>query len=108
MPIVQTMPIMPIMPIKDKAVSSCLPCAQQVPERNQAPQGAFYAFPNITQTGMSSIELADKILNETGVACLPGPAFGEFGEGFLRFSYATSIETINEAIETMQPFFESL
>ena len=72
------------------------------------PQGAFYAFPNISQTGMSSIDLADKILNETGVACLPGPAFGEYGEGFLRFSYATSIETINSAIEAMRPFFESL
>ncbi len=72
------------------------------------PQGAFYAFPNITQTGISSIELADRILNETGVACLPGPAFGKYGEGFLRFSYATSIETINSAIEAMRPFFESL
>lgn len=72
------------------------------------PQGAFYAFPNIKETGMSSIELADKLLNETGVACLPGPAFGDKGEGFLRFSYAISLEIINEAIERMRPFFEKL
>ncbi|MHA1720838.1 MAG: pyridoxal phosphate-dependent aminotransferase [Promethearchaeota archaeon] len=66
------------------------------------PQGAFYAFPNITGTGKTSIELGDILLNEAGVACLPGPAFGPYGEGFLRFSYATTIETINEAIEAIK------
>ncbi len=65
------------------------------------PQGAFYAFPNIKKTGLSSIELADRLLNEAGVACLPGPAFGKYGEGFLRFSYATSIEIINQAIDAI-------
>jgi aspartate aminotransferase len=72
------------------------------------PQGAFYAFPNIKQTGMPSIDLADKLLQETGVASLPGPAFGDKGEGYLRFSYATSLEVIEEAIEAMRPFFENL
>ena len=66
------------------------------------PQGAFYAFPNITGTGKTSIELADVLLKQAGVACLPGPAFGPFGEGFLRFSYATSIENINAAIEQIR------
>ena len=66
------------------------------------PQGAFYAFPSITGTGKTSIELADLLLNEAGVACLPGPAFGPYGEGFLRFSYATTIDTINEAIKAIK------
>ena len=62
------------------------------------PQGAFYAFPNITGTGMSSKQLADFLLNEAGVACLPGTIFGKNGEGYLRFSYATDVQTINKAI----------
>ncbi|MHA1236712.1 MAG: pyridoxal phosphate-dependent aminotransferase [Candidatus Hodarchaeales archaeon] len=62
------------------------------------PQGAFYAFPNITGTGMNSKQLADFLLNEAGVACLPGTIFGENGEGYLRFSYATDVQTINKAI----------
>lgn len=66
------------------------------------PQGAFYAFPSIKETGMTSLELGDKLLNEAGVACLPGPAFGPNGEGYLRFSYACSIEIINEAIEAIR------
>jgi len=66
------------------------------------PQGAFYAFPSITGTGKTSIELADLLLNEAGVACLPGPAFGPYGEGFLRFSYATTIDKINEAIDAIK------
>jgi aspartate/methionine/tyrosine aminotransferase len=63
-----------------------------------APQGAFYVFPNITGTGFSSRALADRLLDEAGVACLAGTAFGEFGEGYLRFSYATSMENIEEAL----------
>ncbi|MHA1601681.1 MAG: pyridoxal phosphate-dependent aminotransferase, partial [Promethearchaeota archaeon] len=70
------------------------------------PQGAFYAFPNITGTGKSSIELGDLLIKKAGVACLPGPAFGPYGEGFLRFSYATSIENINEAIERIRNVLE--
>ncbi len=62
------------------------------------PKGAFYVFPNITGTGMKSQELADKVLNDGGVACLSGTCFGAFGEGYLRFSYANSLENINEAL----------
>jgi aspartate/methionine/tyrosine aminotransferase len=63
-----------------------------------SPKGAFYVFPNIEETGMKSSIIADKILNEAGVACLSGTAFGEFGEGFIRFSYATSVKNIEEAL----------
>jgi aspartate/methionine/tyrosine aminotransferase len=62
------------------------------------PKGAFYVFPNITGTGMKSQELADKVLNDAGVACLSGTCFGAFGEGYLRFSYANSLENIREAL----------
>ncbi len=63
------------------------------------PAGAFYAFPNIEGTGRKSKELADYLLNEAGVATLSGTAFGHFGEGFLRLSYANSIENIHKALE---------
>ncbi len=66
------------------------------------PMGAFYAFPNITETGKTSEELADYLLKKAGVAVLPGTAFGPGGEGYLRFSYASSIENIKEAIELMK------
>lgn len=66
------------------------------------PDGAFYVFPNITGTGMKSNELADKLLYEGGVASLAGTSFGKFGEGFLRFSYANSVENINEAIKRIK------
>jgi aspartate/methionine/tyrosine aminotransferase len=69
------------------------------------PQGAFYAFSNIKKTGMSSKELADHLLYNAGVACLPGTIFGNYGEGYLRFSYATSVEVINEAIENIRNSF---
>ena len=62
------------------------------------PQGAFYAFPNIKKTGMSSKELADFLLTDAGVACLPGTIFGGNGEGYLRFSYATDVTNINQAL----------
>jgi aspartate/methionine/tyrosine aminotransferase len=65
------------------------------------PDGAFYAFPNITATGIASRELADRLLQEAGVACLSGTAFGSYGEGFLRFSYANSLENIHEALGRM-------
>lgn len=64
-----------------------------------APKGAFYLFPNITDLGRSSKEIADYFLNEGGIAALAGPDFGAYGEGFLRFSYATSIENIQKALE---------
>lgn len=68
------------------------------------PDGAFYAFPNITGTGFSSRELADRLLEEAGVACLSGTAFGRYGEGFLRFSYANSLGNIEEALDRMRAF----
>jgi aspartate/methionine/tyrosine aminotransferase len=66
------------------------------------PKGAFYVFPNITRTGHSSRTLADMLLDEAGVACLSGTAFGEFGEGHLRFSYANNLENIEEALRRIR------
>jgi aspartate aminotransferase len=63
------------------------------------PKGAFYVFPNIKQTGWPSKKLADALLDEAGVAGLSGTAFGDFGEGYLRFSVANSIENIEKALE---------
>jgi aspartate aminotransferase len=63
------------------------------------PRGAFYAFPNITGTGWKSKKLADALLEEAGVACLSGASFGEFGEGFIRFSVANSLENLSKALE---------
>ena len=63
------------------------------------PGGAFYAFPNVKKTGIPSDDLADLILNEAGVACLTGTSFGSFGEGYLRFSYATALDQIHEALD---------
>ena len=70
--------------------------------RCQVPQGAFYAFPNIEGTGRTSKQLADEFLYEAGVACLNGTAFGEFGDGYIRFSYANSLENLMEAVERMR------
>jgi len=66
------------------------------------PLGAFYAFPNITGTGWKSKKLADYLLDEFGIAALSGTAFGDFGEGYMRFSYANSIENINKALSTIE------
>ncbi|PYJ26254.1 MAG: aspartate aminotransferase [Verrucomicrobia bacterium] len=63
------------------------------------PKGAFYVFPNITKTGWPSKKLADSLLDDAGVAALSGTAFGDFGEGYLRFSVANSIENIREALD---------
>jgi len=63
------------------------------------PKGAFYVFPNVTRTGWKSKKLADALLEEAGVACLSGTAFGDFGEGYLRFSVANSLENLNKALE---------
>jgi len=71
------------------------------------PKGAFYAFPNIKKTGMSSQECADFLLNEGGIAALPGTAFGPYGEGYLRFSYATTLDIIDRAIERMRDLFSN-
>jgi aspartate/methionine/tyrosine aminotransferase len=65
----------------------------------RSPQGAFYVFPNIKSFGLSSDELADYLLNQAGVAVLPGTAFGQNGEGYLRLCYANSFERIQQALE---------
>jgi aspartate/methionine/tyrosine aminotransferase len=66
------------------------------------PKGAFYVFPNITKTGWPSKKLADALLEEAGVACLSGTAFGEYGEGYLRFSVANSLENLNAALTKIE------
>ncbi len=66
------------------------------------PKGAFYAFPNVKATGIPSKQLAEMILQEAGVACLDGRGFGEFGEGYIRFSYANSLENIQEALRRIK------
>ncbi len=68
----------------------------------QVPQGAFYVFPNITGTGMDSTELANVILEKAGVALLPGNSFGKYGEGYLRLSYANSIENIEKGLDRIR------
>lgn len=66
------------------------------------PFGAFYAFPNITETGMSSNEFCERMLEEGGVALAPGPIFGEHGEGYVRMAYANSLPNITKALEQMR------
>jgi len=70
--------------------------------RCKLPLGAFYAFPNIEGTGIDCEVLAHRLLEEKGVACLAGTCFGKYGNGFLRFSYASSIENIAKAIERIK------
>ena len=71
------------------------------------PRGAFYVFPNITATGRTSAGVADRLLQEAGVAVLSGAAFGAHGEGYLRISYANSEANLTKALERMRPLFES-
>ncbi len=68
------------------------------------PRGAFYAFPNITGTGRKSRELAEKLLEDAGVAVLSGTAFGEHGEGYLRLSYANSPENLRDAVRRIREY----
>jgi len=77
---------------------ACLTC--------QTPKGAFYTFPSIIETGMTSQECADHLLYNAGVAVLPGTAFGPYGEGYLRFSYATDLEKIDIAVERIKKSFD--
>ncbi|MCK4347560.1 MAG: pyridoxal phosphate-dependent aminotransferase [Thermoplasmatales archaeon] len=72
----------------------------------QAPKGAFYTFPNVKKTGMTSQECADHLLYKAGVATLPGTAFGPYGEGYIRFSYATTLDNIDAAVERIKKSFE--
>jgi aspartate aminotransferase len=70
------------------------------------PAGAFYAFPDVTGTGVGSKELAEMILQEAGVACLDGADFGRFGDGYVRFGYANSLENILEAVDRIKKLSE--
>ncbi len=72
------------------------------------PGGAFYAFPSIKSTGLSSQEFAEQLLLKEGVAVVPGDVFGESGEGHIRCSYASSLEQLQEAIKRMKHFVDSL
>ena len=72
------------------------------------PRGAFYVFPSIAGTGLTSEEFCTRLLEEKQVACVPGTAFGASGEGHVRCSYATSIEKLNEALGRIRAFVESL
>jgi len=73
-----------------------------------SPGGAFYVFPDIRSTGLSSKEFATRLVEQENVACVPGSAFGPSGEGFLRCCYATAFEDIQEAVARMQRFLQSL
>ena len=68
------------------------------------PGGAFYAFPSIKSTGMTSEEFAEKLLVEEKVAVVPGNTFGKCGEGYVRCCYATSLQEIEEALERIRRF----
>lgn len=72
------------------------------------PDGAFYVFPNIKNTGLGSEEFAEKLLMEKNVAVVPGNAFGECGEGFIRCSYATTMEKLKEAIDRIEKFVRNI
>ena len=71
------------------------------------PEGAFYVFPNVSGLGGTEKEIADALLSEAGVATLPGTAFGEYGRGYLRFSYATSMENIEMALQRIGDWLEA-
>jgi aspartate aminotransferase len=70
------------------------------------PKGAFYAFPNITGTGMKSKQLEEALLEEAGVATVSGTSFGHLGEGYIRFSYASSTDNITEALKRVKEFMQ--
>jgi aspartate/methionine/tyrosine aminotransferase len=72
----------------------------------QMPGGAFYAFPNIRATGFTSAQLADRLLDEAGVVTLPGTGFGPEGEGYLRLSYANSVEALGEGLGRIAEFLQ--
>jgi aspartate/methionine/tyrosine aminotransferase len=72
------------------------------------PGGAFYAFPDVKELGVPSERVADFLLREAGVACLSGTAFGRQGQGFLRFSYANSVEAIREALDAIESALPTL
>ena len=72
------------------------------------PRGAFYVFPSIEKTGLTSDEFCTRLLEKKQVACVPGTAFGASGEGHIRCSYATSLENLNEALKRIREFVNEL
>jgi aspartate/methionine/tyrosine aminotransferase len=72
------------------------------------PGGAFYVFPNVSSFGISSAEFANRLLEEGGVAAAAGTAFGDYGEGFVRFSYANSLENLKIAVDRLDKFCKAL
>ena len=72
------------------------------------PRGAFYIFPDIRKYGMSSEEFATELLNKEHVVVVPGTAFGESGEGFVRISYAYSLDALKEAIKRIEKFIKTI
>jgi aspartate/methionine/tyrosine aminotransferase len=68
----------------------------------QEPAGAFYAFPRVADLGLPAAALADRLLADAGVACLPGTAFGAHGEGYLRLSYATTVDNLGRALARIE------
>ena len=71
------------------------------------PMGAFYVFPCIRSTGLTSEEFCEELLNDQKVACVPGTAFGDAGEGFIRVSYAYSLEELKIATEKIKLFLDN-
>jgi aminotransferase len=72
------------------------------------PQGAFYAFPSVSATGLSSDQFAERLLFEERVAVVPGSAFGPSGEGHVRMCYATAYEQLAEALVRLERFVERI
>ena len=70
------------------------------------PKGAFYLFPNISAFGMSSVDFCNTLLDEQKLVCIPGSAFGECGEGFMRVAYTTVEEKLDEALLRLKTFCE--
>ena len=77
-----------------------LPCSE--------PRGAFYAFPDISSTGMSDIDFAEKLLFEEQVAVVPGSSFGAAGNGYVRCAYCTAYDKLEEALVRMERFLKNL
>ena len=71
------------------------------------PQGAFYIFPSIKETGLTSLQFAEELLKAEKVALVPGDAFGASGEGFVRCSYASSLSKLSEALERINRFLKT-
>jgi len=76
--------------------------------RCEKPKGAFYAFPDVSEAGKPSRQIVMELLETKGVCTTPGSVFGKFGEGHIRISYATSMETLSEALDRIEEYFEGL